>query len=108
VARGPGGMAVEWDAEIVSDEPGRRIAWRTVDSPDVDNAGSVQFSPAPNGRGTEVKVALTYAPPAGRLGSAVATAFGASPDRQVREGLRRFKQRMEAHEVATSDIGSQS
>jgi len=53
-------------------------------------------------------VALTYAPPAGRLGSAVATAFGASPDRQVREGLRRFKQRMEAHEVATSDIGSQS
>ena len=80
----------------------------TVDSPDVDNAGSVQFSPAPNGRGTEVKVALTYAPPAGRLGSAVATAFGASPDRQVREGLRRFKQRMEAHEVATSDIGSQS
>ena len=108
VARGPGGMAVEWDAEIVSDEPGRRIAWRTVDSPDVDNAGSVQFSPAPNGRGTEVKVALTYAPPAGRLGSAVATAFGASPDRQVRDGLRRFKQRMEAHEVATSDIGSQS
>ena len=49
---------------------------------------------------------LTYAPPAGRLGSAVATVFGASPDRQVREGLRRFKQRMETHEVATSGMRS--
>ena len=106
VARGPGGTAVEWDAEIVSDEPGRRIAWRAVDSPDVDHAGSVQFSPAPNGRGTEVKVVLTYAPPAGHLGSAVATVFGASPDRQVREGLRRLKQRMETHEVATSGMRS--
>jgi uncharacterized membrane protein len=102
VARGPGGMPVEWDAELVSDEPGRRITWRAVDSPDVDHAGSVQFFPAPNGRGTEVKVVLTYAPPAGQLGDVVATVFGASPDRQLREGLRHFKQRMEAHEVATS------
>ena len=106
VARGPGGMPVEWDAELVSDEPGRRIAWRAVESPDVDHAGSVQFSPAPNGRGTEVKVVLTYAPPAGRLGDAVATVFGASPDRQVREGLRHFKQRMETGEVATSGTGN--
>ncbi len=102
VARGPGGAPVEWDAELVSDEPGRRITWRAVDSPDIDHAGSVQFSRVPNGRGTEVKVVLTYAPPAGRLGDAVAMVFGASPDRQVREGLRHFKQRMEAREVATS------
>jgi len=104
VARGPVGAAIEWDAELVSDEPGRRIAWRTVDNPDVDNAGFVQFSPAPNGRGTEVKVVLTYAPPAGHLGDTVATIFGTSPHRQVREGLRQFKQRMETHEVATSGI----
>ena len=102
VARGPAGVTVEWDAELVADEPGRLIAWRSVESADVDNAGSVQFKPAPADRGTEVKVRLSYAPPAGRLGDAVATVFGRGADRQVREDLRRFKQRMEAREVAVA------
>ena len=47
-----------------------------------------------------MKVLLTCSPPAGRFGAAVATIFGKSADRQVREGLRRFKQCMEAREVA--------
>ena len=102
VARGPAGVPVEWEAELVADEPGRLIAWRSVGESDVDNAGSVRFSPAPGSRGTEVKVILSYAPPAGRVGAAVATIIGRSADRAVREGLRRFKQRMEAREVTTS------
>jgi uncharacterized membrane protein len=32
----------------------------------------------------------------------MATILGKSADRQVREGLRRFKQRMETHEIAVS------
>jgi uncharacterized membrane protein len=32
----------------------------------------------------------------------MATMFGKSADRQVREGLRRFKQRMETFEIAVS------
>ena len=102
VARGPGSIGVEWTAELVADEPGRLIAWRSVDPSDVDNGGSVRFFPGPDGRGTEVKVVLTYAPPAGRLGDAVAILLGNDADRQVREDLRRFKQRMEAGEVATA------
>jgi uncharacterized membrane protein len=102
VARGPAGMPVEWDAEVVAEDPNRLIAWRSIGDPDVVNAGSVRFTPAPGGRGTEVKVILTYSPPAGRIGAAVATIFGKSADRQVREGLRRFKQRMETHEIAVS------
>ncbi|MGH7299574.1 MAG: SRPBCC family protein [Candidatus Rokuibacteriota bacterium] len=102
VVRGPGGTRPAWEAEIVGDEPGRLIAWRSVGEGDVENAGSVRFTPAPGDRGTEVKVILTYAPPAGRLGVGWATLFGRSADQEVREDLRRFKQRMEAHEVATS------
>jgi uncharacterized membrane protein len=102
VARGPGGVPVEWEAELVADEPNRLVAWRSVDEPDVENAGSVRFTPVPGDRGTEVKVILTYAPPAGRLGAAVASVFGKSADRQVREALRHFKQRMETHEVAVA------
>ncbi len=106
VARGAAGVPVQWEAELVADEPGRLIAWRSVGDADVDNAGSVRFSPAPGGRGTEVRVILRYAPPAGRVGAAVAAIMGRSPDRQVREDLRRFKQRMEAQEVATSGAGT--
>ena len=101
-ARGPGDIPLSWEAEIVADEPGRLIAWRSVEGAGVDNAGSVRFTPAPGGRGTEVKVLLSYAPPAGRLGTAVATMLGRSGDQEVREDLRRFKQRMEADEVATA------
>ena len=100
-ARGPGDMPLLRDAEIVADEPGRLIAWRSRPGGDVDHSGWVRFSPAPAERGTEVKVHLTYTPPAGRLGGAVATLLGLGGDRQVREDLRRFKQQMEAREVAT-------
>lgn len=101
VARGPGDMEVHWQAELVADEPGRLIAWRSV-SGDVENAGSVRFSAAPGDRGTEIKIQMRYAPPAGRVGAALATVLGQGGDRQVREDLRRFKQVMETGEVANS------
>ena len=106
VAVGARGVVVEWDAELVADEPGRLMAWRSVDGADVDNAGSVRFTRAPGDRGTEIRVILRYVP-AGHLGGAVGPFFRMGVDRQVREDLRRFKQRMEAREVAvgTRDAG---
>jgi uncharacterized membrane protein len=108
VARGLANMRIEWDAELVADEPGQFIAWRSVEGSDVSNAGSVHFETAPGGRGTEVRVVLTHTPPAGRLGAAMATMFGKSADRQVREGLRRFKQRMETFEIAVGGASKSS
>ena len=102
VARGPGGTRVMWEAEITADEPGRLIAWRSVAGSDIENAGSVRFTPAPGGRGTEVKVLLSYELAAGRLGEAAVCLLGESGDHEVREDLRRFKQRMETGEVATA------
>ena len=99
VARGPGGAPLQWEAEIMADEPGRLIAWRSVGG-DVDNAGAVRFCEAPGNRGSEIKVQLRYAPPAGQVGAALATVFGHSADRQVREDLRRFKQMIEGGEIA--------
>jgi len=104
VARGPGDMRLEWEAEIIADEPGRLIAWRSLPGGDVDTSGWARFSPAPADRGAEVKVHLSYAPPAGMLGGAVAALLGQSGDRQVREDLRRFKQQLETREVATSGL----
>jgi uncharacterized membrane protein len=104
VAKAPAiaGGKVEWDAEIINDEPNALIAWRSLANADVDNTGSVRFVPAPSERGTEVKVVIDYIPPAGRLGSWVAKLFGEEPQQQIQEDLRRFKRLMETGEVPTT------
>jgi uncharacterized membrane protein len=100
VTKGPLGTRVEWDAEIYNENPNEMIAWRSLDRADVDSAGSVHFTPAPQGRGTEVRVVLKYNPPAGRLGAALARALGEEPEQQIREDLERFKQLVEAGDLA--------
>ena len=99
---GPGGVRATWEAELTADEPGRLLAWRSTPGADVDIAGSVRFTDAPGGRGTEIKVILTYAPPGGKVGAVAAALLGRGGDRLVREALRRFKQLMEAGEVAVA------
>jgi len=94
-ARAPAGNSVEWDAEIINDEPNRVIAWRSLENASVANAGSVRFIPAADNRGTEVRVTLDYIPPAGRAGAIVAKLFGEEPSQQVKDDLRRFKSVME-------------
>lgn len=101
-AKGPAGTAVAWDAEIIEDVPNERIAWRSVEGADVDNAGTVHFKPGPGGRGTEVKVELRYVPPAGRVGAGILKLFGEAPGQQIREELRAFKQLLETGEIARS------
>jgi len=102
VARAPAGFTVQWDAQIINQEPNALIAWRSVGGTDVDNAGSVRFIPAPADRGTEVRVVLDYIPPAGKIGAIIASLFGKAPEQQIRQDLRRFKQLMEAGEIPTT------
>jgi uncharacterized membrane protein len=100
-ADAPMGMNAEWDAEIINDEPNRIIAWRSLAGADVDNAGSVNFRPAPGDRGTEVSVVIDYIPPAGKAGSLIAKLFGRDADQMIREDLRNFKRLMETGEIPT-------
>jgi uncharacterized membrane protein len=102
VARGPGGIRVEWDAEIINDVPNQVIAWRTLPGADVMSAGSVNFDTVRKGRSTQVSVHLQYAPPGGRAGALAAMLFGREPSQTVREDLRRLKQVLEAGEIARS------
>jgi len=104
VAKAPSiaGGKVEWDAEIINDEPNALIAWRSLENANVDNAGSVRFVPGPEGRGTEVRVVVDYIPPAGQIGKWVAKLFGEEPTQQIREDLRRFKRLMETGEIPTT------
>lgn len=102
VAREPLGIRVQWDAEIINELAPQVIAWRSLPNSDVQTAGSVHFTSARFGRGTEVRVNMKYDFPGGSIGSALARLFGQHPDDQVREDLERFKQLIEAGEIATT------
>ncbi len=103
VAQAAGGRTVEWSAEIINEIPGELIAWSTLAGSEVVSSGSVSFKPSADGRETQVRVRLQYDPPAGKIGAAVARLLGKDPSQTIREDLRRFKQLMEAGEIATTD-----
>lgn len=100
VARGPLGASIEWDAQIINEEPNELIAWRSLPGSEIDIAGSVRFERRGEG-GTTVHVTLDYIPAAGRLGAAIARIFGREPNQQIRDDLQRFKQFAEAGEWPT-------
>lgn len=98
-AKGPGGVTVEWDAEVTDEQPNELIAWRSLDTLPFQHSGVVRFEPAPGGRGTAVTVEMQYTPPGGAATAALARLIGVAPDQQLREDLRRFKQLMETGQV---------
>jgi uncharacterized membrane protein len=102
VAYAPAGATVEWDAEMIDDQAGKCVAWRSIDGA-VENSGTVRFQDAPGGRGTEVSVELDYRPPGGVPGAVLAQMFGEEPEFQILEDLRHFKQVMEAGEVCKTE-----
>ena len=102
-AGAPFGKNVAWDAEIIDEVPGEKIAWQSTGDADVPNAGTVRFVPAPDGVSTEVHVVLVYDIPGGAAGKAAARYFGEDPHQQLDDDLRRLKQVLETGEVVRSD-----
>jgi uncharacterized membrane protein len=103
VTKGPAGSSVEWDAEIINEIPNELIGWRSMEGSQIDNAGSVHFTAAPGGRGTEVQVVLRYDPPGGKLGATISKLLGEDPAMAVQEDLRRLKMLVETGELATTE-----
>jgi uncharacterized membrane protein len=91
-----GDKTIEWDSEILADEPGRRIAWRTI-SGESNNAGEVIFERAPGNRGTLVTVLQAFR--MGKLASFWETLTGRNPKQAVIENLRHFKALAETGEI---------
>jgi uncharacterized membrane protein len=102
VIEAPAGTKVEFVSRITEDRPGRLIAWESEEGADVRNAGRIEFIDAAPGRGTMVRATISYDPPAGALGRAVAKLLQREPAVQARRDLRRFKQLMETGEVTSS------
>lgn len=95
------GKVISWDSEVLADEPGVRIAWRSIGG-DSDNAGEVIFEAAPNCQGTVVTVLQEFR--MGKLASAWETLVGRNPKQAVIENLRHFKALAETGEIPRTQL----
>ncbi len=87
--------AVEMESEITQELENRLLAWEAVPGAEIQSAGEVRFEPDPSGRGSIVRLRLATGPSGWLRG------FGLSAKQQAHTELRRFKQLMEAGEIAT-------
>jgi uncharacterized membrane protein len=99
--KAPAGKEVSWESVITKDVPGREIYWQSAEGADVANSGRIEFRDAGD-RGTIVRAVIAYDPPGGTVGKMIAKLFQREPRIQTRRDLHRFKQLMEAGEIATS------
>ncbi len=91
----PGGIGtIEWDAEIIQEEPDHIIAWQSLPDAEIDNAGEVKFEEAPGGK-TIVETTISYRPPAGEIGEMAAKLFNPAFEKVVKNDLKEFKKHME-------------
>jgi uncharacterized membrane protein len=91
---GPGGVPIQWDADITQMIQNEVLAWRSVPGATIRNAGIVRFERDAQG-GTWLKIRMEYRPPAGKVGHAFAKLLGADPKNQMHEDLVRFKSLLE-------------
>ena len=103
--QGPAGTQFEFDSVLTEQTRNRRLAWRSEPGAQIPNSGSVDFEPYRGG--TRVTVRLSYSPPAGALGHAVASLFGSDPKGQMDDDLARMKHYIERgaipHDAAQRD-----
>ena len=86
----PGGLTIEFDAVVTDIVPNRLLAWKSVEGSPVGHAGIVQFESTRDG-GTRLQIRMSYNPPGGAIGHAVATLLGSDPRTLMNADLVRMK-----------------
>jgi uncharacterized membrane protein len=96
----PGNIGtLKWDAEIVKEREGEFIGWQSLPNATIENAGKVEFRDVDNGQGTELDVTISYRPPAGQIGSGIASLFNPVFEKLIREDIMNFKQYTESNDM---------
>jgi uncharacterized membrane protein len=90
---------VSWDAEIIYDEPGNMIAWKSVPGSMIINSGKVRFIDTSDHE-TLIHVSITYQPPAGGVGAGIAHLLNPLFRKLVKDDILNFKHYMEVGHVA--------
>jgi uncharacterized membrane protein len=90
-----GGNTEEWDAEIVEQQPDRKISWRALDGQ--RNSGTVLFEPLGDNQ-TRINVVMEHETEG--LTEALGSALGGD-SRKVKDDLERFKEFVESRGTET-------
>lgn len=84
---------VEWDAELIEQEGERELSWRSLQGSMIETAGKLNFTDA--GAATEITALISYRPPAGYIGAAIAKYINPTLKKYVEEDIARFKNYIE-------------
>lgn len=89
-------LPINWEAEIVKDEPGKLIGWRSTQESNLQHVGKVEFDPTPDGTGTILKIVLSYHPPVGGVGIGVARLLNPYFEHLLTKEIKTFKHEIES------------
>jgi len=93
-------FAIDWEAEIVKDEPGRLIGWRSAPGTLIHHVGRVEFAATAEGQSTLLKIVLSYHPPAGGLGLGLARLLNPYFETLLKKEIKSFKHVIERRSPA--------
>jgi len=109
---GPAGIPLSWTGRITRQVPEKTIEWWSTPGSTIENHGMVHFEAEKDGR-TRVQIDMSYNPPAGLVGHAVAALLGLDPKNAMDEDFVRLKSlfeqgksRAHGHEVMRSELES--
>lgn len=89
-------LPLNWTAEIVKDEPGHLIGWRSAAGSVLQHVGKVEFDETPDGRGTILKIVLSYHPPVGGVGIGLARLLNPYFEQLLSKEIKTFKHEIES------------
>lgn len=96
-------ISIKWDAEIVKDEEGSLLSWQSLPGSTIENAGKVEFRDALGNMGTELRIMITYRPPAGNIGAGIAKLLNPVFEKIVREDVNNFKSFIDAGRMTNQE-----
>lgn len=91
---GPARSSVSYDVTVTHVEEPREIAWRTLPDQPIEHTGVVRFDPVTGG--TRIQIRMTYRPPGGVFGHAIAHILGFDPKSRLDDDMIRVKALLEA------------
>jgi uncharacterized membrane protein len=107
---GPAGIPLTWKGRITRLVPEKRVEWWSLPDSVIENHGVIHLEAQKDGQ-TRVQIDMSYNPPAGLLGHAVAALLGLDPKSaldqdivQLKSLLEQGKARVGGHEATKSEL----
>lgn len=88
-------ISIKWQAEIVKDEPGHLIGWRSVSGSFLHHVGRVEFDPIDGGQRTLMKIVLSYRPLVGGIGYGISKMINPYFEHLLKKEIKNFKYKIE-------------